>query len=54
MAPLMIQGAIMSAWVNPAAARTYDQFWAVVGHVGDLFSGEECYNCFKASGYEAD
>ena len=25
-----------------------------VGQVCDLFSDEECYNYFKAAGYEAD
>ncbi|MFN3156550.1 hypothetical protein [Marivita cryptomonadis] len=24
------------------------------GHVCDLFTDEECYNFFKAAGYEAD
>ena len=37
-----------------AAARTYDQLWAAVGQVCDLFSDEECYNYFKAAEYEAD
>ena len=41
-------------WSRKAAARTYDQLWAAVGHVCDLFSDEECYNYFKAAGYEAD
>ncbi len=36
------------------STRTYDQLWAAVGQVCDLFSDEECYNYFKAAGYEAD
>ncbi len=40
--------------IRKAAARTYDQLWTVVGQVCDLFSDEECYNYFKAAGYEAD
>jgi hypothetical protein len=40
--------------IRKAAARTYDQLWAAVGQVCDLFSDEECYNYFKAAGYEAD
>ena len=40
--------------IRKAAARTYDQLRAAVGHVCDLFSGEECHNYFKAAGYEAD
>ena len=40
--------------IRKAAARTYDQLWKAVGHVCNLFSDEECYNFFKAAGYEAD
>jgi transposase len=40
--------------IRKAAARTYDQLWQAVGHVCNLFSDEECYNFFKAAGYEAD
>jgi hypothetical protein len=28
--------------------------WQDVGHVCDLFSDEECYNFFKAAGYETN
>ena len=28
--------------------------WQAVGRVCDLFSDEECYNFFRAAGYEAD
>ena len=44
----------LKALIRKAAARTYDQLWAPVGQVCDLFSDEECYNYFKAAGYEAD
>jgi transposase len=40
--------------IRRAAARTYDQLWQAVGHVCNLFTKEECYNFFKAAGYEAD
>ena len=40
--------------IRKAAARTYDQLWEAVGHACDLFSDEECYNYFKAAGYEAE
>ena len=40
--------------VRKAAARTYDQLWEAVGQVCGLFSDEECYNYFKAAGFEAD
>ena len=29
-------------------------FWKAVGHVCDLFKEEECYNFFKAAGYETN
>ena len=44
----------LKALIRKAAARTYDQLWAAVGQVCDLFSDEERYNYFKAAGYEAD
>ena len=40
--------------IRKAAARTYDQLWQTVGHVCDIFTEEECYNLFKAAGYETD
>ena len=40
--------------IRKTAARTYDQLWTAVGQVCDLFSGEECYNYFRAADYEAD
>ncbi|WP_373568675.1 hypothetical protein [Paracoccus actinidiae] len=48
-APLVADGEAAKA-----VQRTYDQLWAAVGQVCDLFSDEECYNYFKAAGYEAD
>ncbi len=40
--------------IRKAAARTYEQLWAAVGQVCDLFTDEECFNYFKAAGYEAN
>ena len=40
--------------IGRAAARSYDELWRDVGDVCDLFNEEECYNCFKAAGYETD
>jgi len=40
--------------IRKAAARSYQTHWQAVGHVCDLFTDEECYNFFKAAGYEAD
>jgi transposase len=44
----------LKALIRTAAARTYDDLWRAVGRVCDLFTDEECYNFFKAAGYEAD
>ncbi len=44
----------LKALIRNAAARSYDALWRAVGTVCNLFSDEECYNYFKAAGYEAD
>ena len=43
-----------SKLIRRTAARTYDDLWRTAGHVCDLFTDEECYNFFKAAGYETD
>ena len=40
--------------IRKAAARTYHQLWQAVGNVCNIFKEEECYNFFKAAGYETD
>ncbi|SDM03583.1 transposase, partial [Aliiruegeria lutimaris] len=52
--PIEMAFSKLKTLIRKAAARTYDQLWAAVGQVCDLFSDEECYNYFKAAGYEAD
>jgi transposase len=52
--PIEMAFAKLKALIRKAAARTYDQLWKAVGHVCDLFKEEECYNFFKAAGYETD
>ncbi|MEO1960549.1 MAG: IS630 family transposase, partial [Paracoccus sp. (in: a-proteobacteria)] len=52
--PIEMAFSKLKTLVRKATARTYDQLWAAVGHVCDLFSDEECYNSFKAAGYEAN
>jgi transposase len=52
--PIEMAFAKLKALIRKAAARTYDQLWEAVGQVCDLFSDEECYNYFKAAGYEAN
>lgn len=52
--PIEMAFAKLKALIRKAAARSYDALWRAVGAVCDLFSDEECYNYFKAAGYEAD
>jgi transposase len=52
--PIEMAFSKLKALLRKAAARTYDQLWHAVGHVCDLFTGQECYNFFKASGYETN
>ena len=52
--PIEMAFSKLKTLIRKAAARTYDQLWATVGHVCDLFSDEERYNYFKAAGYEAN
>ena len=50
--PIEMAFAKLKALIRKAAARTYDDLWQAVGHVCDLFTDEECFNFFKAPGYE--
>ena len=52
--PIEMAFAKLKALIRKAAARTYDQLWKAVGQVCDLFAEEECYNFFKAAGYETE
>lgn len=52
--PIEMAFAKLKTLIRKAAARSYQTLWQAVGHVCDLFTEEECYNYFKAAGYEAD
>ena len=52
--PIEMAFAKLKALIRRAAARTYDDLWHTLGHVCDLFTEEECFNFFKAAGYEID
>lgn len=52
--PIEMAFSKLKALIRKAAARSYDALWRAVGAVCDLFTDEECYNYFKAAGYEAD
>ena len=51
--PIEMAFSKLKALIRKAAARTYEDLWQAVGRVCDLFSDEECYNFFRAAGYEA-
>jgi len=44
----------LKALIRKAATRTYEELWQALGRVCDLFSDEQCYNFFRAAGYEAN
>ena len=52
--PIEMAFSKLKALIRKAAARTYDDLWKAVGHVCNLFNEEECYNFFKAAGYETN
>ena len=52
--PIEMAFSKLKALIRKAAARTYEELWQAVGQVCDLFSEEECYNFFRAAGYEAN
>ena len=52
--PIEMAFSKLKTLIRKAAARTYDDLWKTVGHVCNLFSDDECYNFFKAAGYETD
>jgi transposase len=52
--PIEMAFSKLKALLRKAAARTYEDLWQAVGRVCDLFSDEECYNFFRAAGYEAN
>ena len=52
--PIEMAFSKLKTLIRKAADRTYDQLWQAVGQVCNLFSDEECYNFFKAAGYETD
>lgn len=52
--PIEMAFSKLKSLIRKAAVRTYDQLWAVVGQVCDLFDPDECRNYFKAAGYETN
>ncbi|RYH09713.1 hypothetical protein EU800_10735 [Tropicimonas sp. IMCC6043] len=52
--PIEMAFSKLKTLIRKAAARTYEPLWQVVGHVCNLFTEEECYNFFKAAGYETE
>ena len=52
--PIEMAFSKLKALIRKAAARTYDELWKAVGTVCGLFTPDECYNFFKAAGYETD
>ncbi len=49
--PIEMAFSKFNALIRKAAARTYDELLNAVGHVCNLFTDEECFNFFNATGY---
>ena len=52
--PIEMAFSKLKALIRKVAARTYEELWQAVGHVCSLFTPKECYNFFKAAGYETN
>ena len=52
--PIEMAFSKLKALIRKAAARTYEELCQAVGQVCDLYSEKECYNFFRAAGYEAN
>ena len=52
--PIEMAFSKLKAMIRKAAARTYDELWGAVGQVCDLFTEEQCFNFFKATGYKTN
>ena len=52
--PIEMAFSKLKALIRQTPARTYDELWKAVGTVCSLFTPDECYNFFKAAGYETD
>jgi len=50
--PIEMAFAKLKAPIRKTAARCCEDLWQAVSHICDLFNDEECFNFFKAAGYE--
>jgi transposase len=49
--PIEMAFAKLKALLRARAVRTIDALWRAIGEICDLFSPQECQNCFDAAGY---
>ena len=52
--PIEMAFSKLKALIRKVAARTYDDLWRAVGNVCGLFTQDECYNFFRAAGYDTN
>ena len=52
--PIEMAFSKLKALIRKVAARTYDDLWRAVGNICGLFTPGECYNFFRAAGYETN
>ena len=49
--PIEMAFSKLKAYLRRIGARTFDQLIEAIGEICDLFTPDECWNFFKASGY---
>ena len=52
--PIEMAFSKLKALIRKVAARTYDELSRAVGNLCNLFTPQECYNFFVATGYETN
>jgi transposase len=52
--PIEMAFSKLKAHLRAAGARTFDALWRAIGSICDLFSQQECWNYFTATGYAFD
>jgi len=50
--PIEMAFSKMKAHLRKRAVRTISDLWKAIGEICDLYDTEECFNYFKAAGYE--
>jgi transposase len=52
--PIEMAVSKLKGLIRKVAVRPYDARWRAVGNVCSLFTQDECYNFFRAAGYDTN